>query len=129
VHQRIPAKAMRGEARERVPVPAAWSFYPAQRGELILFVGDAEAGFEEDMCAEFAEQFRAEGVDCTSLYLLGLLSTEPGFEPMADFASGLVGEGESTDASGVEAVVFDQEADTLDETVCLSGTRASENEE
>ena len=128
VQQRVAAEAMRGEARERVAMPAARSFDAAQRVELILLVGDAEARLEQHVGAELAEQLGAEGVDGAALDLRRGVA-ESSLESMRDLAGGLVRERERADARRIECEVFDQEVNALGEAIRLAGAGAGEDEQ
>ena len=128
VEQRVAAKAVRREAGERVAMPAARSLDAAQRVELILLVGDAEARLEQHVGAELAEQLGAEGVDGAALDLRRGVA-EPRLEPMRDLAGGLVGERERADARRVEMQVLDQEVDALGQAVRLARAGAGEDEQ
>src|SRR3954468_12369059 len=100
-------------------MPAPRAFDAAERVELILFVGDAEALLQQHVCAELAEQFGAEGVDGAALDLRGG-GAEPNLEPMSDFAGRFVGEGERADARRIEVQLLDEIVNSLGEAERLA---------
>jgi hypothetical protein len=51
-------------------MPLAIAFNSAEDEQLIVLVGDPEAGLEPDVIAELAQQLGAEGVDCPALDVL-----------------------------------------------------------
>ena len=80
------------------------------------------------MCAELAQQACAEGVDGPARDLLrGRTQTGP--QPLRDLAGGLVGERERADPPGPEAVLFNQETDSLGQAKRLSGAGSGKHEE
>ncbi len=67
VEQRVAAKAVRRKPVQRARMPAPIALDPPEDAELILLVGDAEAGFEQHVRAEFAQELGAERVNRPAL--------------------------------------------------------------
>jgi hypothetical protein len=103
------------------------SFEPAEDRELILLVGDAKAGLEQDVRAELAEQLRAERMNRSALH--SLYARAEVLETRGDLVRRLVGEREDTDSIWVYSKPFDEESNALDEAKRFPCTGAGENED
>src|SRR5687768_3732847 len=108
-------------------MPAPRPLEPTQHRELVVLIGDPEAGLEPQLIAELAQQPGAERVDRPALHELGARA-ELTLEPRRNLAGGLVGEGERADARGVDAEVLDEVPYPLDQAEGLPGARAGEDE-
>jgi hypothetical protein len=105
-----------------------WHSEAAQNGFLVGLVGDAKAGLESNLLAEFAQQLGAEGVDGPALHALHARA-ELASETLGNFTGGLVREGEDADAVRLDAELVDQECDPLDEAEGFSRARAREDQQ
>jgi hypothetical protein len=103
------------------------NFETAEDGFLVGLIGDAEAGLQSDVLAEFAQQLGAEGVDRSAL---DPLNTGPQFahEAFRDLTRCLVGESEDTDSLGLDAELVDQESDSPDQAERLARARTRQDQ-
>src|SRR5712691_4120497 len=127
VTNRLTAKAPARERIENALVHLCRHLESAQNGSLIRLVGDAEAGLESDLFAEFAQQLGAERMDRPALDAFDA-GSELTHEALGDFAGSLVGECEDADPLGLEVELVDKEADPLDEAESFPRSRSCQHQ-
>ena len=111
-------------------------------GELVVVVIDDEAAGDLDGFAVAAEDLDAEGVEGAEGHAIeGVVggsaggeacaggAGEEGFDAVAHFAGGFVGEGDGEDAPGGDALFADEVGDALGKDAGFAGAGAGEDEE
>ena len=109
-------------------MPFARTLDAAERAELVLLIGDAEAGLETNVRARGAKQVGAKGVQRATRDLRGG-GPQPRDQPLCNLPRGLVGKREGADPRRVESVLLDQESNTLGEAVGLAGAGSGQDKQ
>ncbi len=114
VAQRLPGQPVPAEPGEGPLLAFLVEAGPPEGLELVFLVGDAEALGDPCLLAVLPQELHAERVDGAAGDGLGPVA-EGGGQPAGDLAGCPVGEGDRHDARRLEAALFHQMADALDE--------------
>jgi hypothetical protein len=98
----------------------------SQHRALVILIGDAKARLKSDFLTVLTQQLGAKRMDGAALDAVGIVAEL--FQPLGDLSCCFVGESENANATCVDAELFDEIANALDQTKRLAGTRAGEDE-
>ena len=126
--QRLIAKAVSRKSFEHALAQFQRDLQVTQNCQLIVVISDPEAELQTNLLTELAQELGTKSVDGPALHAF-YACAELAFQSFGNLPRRFIGEREYAYPRGIDSVLIDKEADTLDQAESFSRARSGEHQE